>query len=300
MMDYYDNLTEELASYLSHMAINLPDDVYARLKEMQNNETNESSKEVYKSMFKNLDLAKALGRPMCQDTGIIELFVKVGSNFKHIEKLQSSLIKAVQLASERTPFRPNAVLPFVEKNTGNNIGPGSPIINWEFVEGSNELEICPYFAGGGSSLPGFAVVLFPSEGLEVAKKRIVDMLIDRGVNACPPLMVGIGLGTCADSVGLLSKKALLRKVGSRNPDKNVAAFEDEMFKKLNDVHIGPNGFGGNESVISVSCEAECHHPATFAVGVSFGCWVTRRGQFKVSNDGVISSCTHSSWKGGKL
>ncbi len=289
-------ITAALADFIGYMSMNLSDDVEKRIVEMAENEKEQGAKEIYASMLKNMEAAKTLGRPICQDTGIIQLFVKIGTGFKHLDKLNEALVEAVRKASAETPLRPNAVLPFIDKNTGNNIGPGSPCIYYELVSDSDELEIEVYCAGGGCSLPGFSAVLFPSEGIEGVVRRIVDMVIDRGVNACPPLIVGVGIGTCADSAALLSKKALIRPVGTVNPEENAAKLEKELFDKLSHIGFGPNGLGGSESVLGVNVETSCHHPATLAMGVSFGCWASRHGGIIFDNELNAKSVSHKNWE----
>lgn len=294
-MNFYELFARKLAEYIKFMSINLSDDVFERLSEMAKNEQKEGAKEIYASMLKNLEAAKKLQRPICQDTGIIQLFVKVGTKFKHLVGLKDALTEAVKTASEITPLRPNAVLPFTDKNTGNNIAPGSPTIYWELVPG-DKLEIEVYCQGGGCSLPGFSRVLFPSEGIEAVEKYILEMAIDRGINACPPLYVGVGLGSSADNAAMLSKKALLRRVGSENPDENARKLEKSLFEKLSNIGIGPNGLGGTESIIGVNVEAECHHPANLAMAVAFSCWVSRHGSIIFDNDCKSTSETHSGWE----
>lgn len=291
-MKFYEQFTETLSKFISYMSVNLSDDVLLRLREMAEKEQNEGAKRIYASMFENLEEAKSSGRPICQDTGIIQFYVGVGGEFKFKDYLKESIIEAVTDASIKTPLRPNAVMPFTDKNTGNNIGPGSPLIVWDIVPGSDKLFVNAYASGGGCSLPGFAEVLFPSQGLETVEEKIVERVIKRAVNACPPLIVGIGLGSCADSAAILSKKALLRAITSSNPDKNAAEFEDRIYNRLKAIGFGANGLGGTESLMGVNVEAECHHPATLAMSVSFGCWTSRHGEIIFDNKGRAYSTSH--------
>lgn len=294
-MDFYDIFTNKLADFIKYMSINLSDDIYERICEMSENEKKESAKAIYASMLDNLSAAKKLSRPICQDTGIIQVFVKVGCGFKYLEKLRESIVEAVRIASEITPLRPNAVLPFIDKNTGDNIAPGSPTIYWELVQG-DDLLIEIYCQGGGCSLPGFSKVLFPSEGISGVEKYIVEMAIERGINACPPLYVGVGIGSSADNAANLSKRALLRPVKSQNPDPLAHQLEVDLFNKLTDIQIGPNGLCGTESILGVNVEAECHHPANLAMAVAFSCWVSRHGSIAFDSTGKAVSETHSGWE----
>lgn len=285
-------IVNSIASYLSFMSKRLPDDVQNRLIEMRDNETDPNASAVYDCMFKNIELAVSLDRPLCQDTGLIQFFIKAGSRFPYLAKLKEILTEAVRIATAETPLRPNAVDTFREKNSGNNIANGSPWIEWEIVSDSDDVEIEIYMAGGGCSLPGKALVLMPSAGYEGIAKAVLETVCDRGINACPPLIVGVGIGTCADSAGALSKKALLRGIGSQNPDKDAQKLEKLLFDGLNNIGIGPNGITGKESVLDVHVEFAAHHPATLAVGISVGCWATRYGKIHFNSDLNYEIKTH--------
>ena len=273
-----------VADFLNIMSKRLPDDVYDRLCEMKEAETLPSACSVYDCMFENIREAVRLDRPICQDTGLIQFFVKAGAKFPYLSEISGALEQAVRIATKKTPLRPNAVLPFDEKNTGDNIAPGSPWIEWEIVPDSDSLTLEIYMAGGGCSLPGKAVVLMPSAGYEGVCDVVLEAVCDRGINACPPLVIGVGIGTCADSAGVLSKKALLRKIGSRNPHPKAAELEKIIKDAVNSIGIGPNALKGKESVLDVNVEFGAHHPATLAVGVSFGCWATRRGVLEINKE----------------
>ena len=274
--------TFELARFLCHVAYHLPDDVKNRIVEMAGRETNEASKKTYLCMLENLRLAHELSRPLCQDTGIPTFYVKAGADWPHLGILKGVIEEASAEAFALAPLRPNAVDPFTNKNTGNNAGPCSPYIDWEIVPG-DEAEITVYLAGGGCSLPGFAAVLTPGEGIEKAKQLIIDKILEKGVNACPPLIIGVGIGASADVAAKLSKKALLRPVGSSSQG-GAAELEKELFEALNRLGIGPGGIGGTESVLGVNVIAGVRHPATFAVALSTGCWGTRRGTVRLDRD----------------
>lgn len=277
-------LCRHTAALLDYMAKHLPDDVEKRLREMREAETGAAACSVYDCMFENLAEAERLDRPICQDTGLIQFFVKAGAAFPYLNCVEEALIRGTALATERAPLRPNAVETFQERNTGNNLAVGSPWIEWEIVPDSDSLTLEIYMAGGGCSLPGKAVVLMPSAGYEGIAGVVLDTVCDRGINACPPLLVGVGIGTCADSAGILSKRALLRPVGSVNPCAEAAHMERVLKEALNRIGIGPNALTGRESVLDVHVEFAAHHPATLAVGVSLGCWATRRGVIRFTGD----------------
>jgi len=191
--------------------------------------------------------------------------------------LQEILTNAVLQATHTAPLRHNAVESFDEFNTGKNIGTGVPSIFWEIVPDSDSVEIDVYMAGGGCSLPGRATVLMPSEGYEAAVEFVLDIMTSLGVNACPPVLVGIGFGTSIDVASLLSKKALMRPIGSKNPNERAANLEKLLEDGINKIGLGAQAMTGNSSVLGVHIENTARHPSVIAVAVNLGCWSHRRG-----------------------
>ncbi len=286
-----DKIASDLARFVCLLAVSLPDDVKKRLSEMALGETSDGAKKNYECMLENLRLAKGLKRPLCQDTGIPCFYIKAGSGFPYVGDVEAAVKKAAADAFLLVPLRPNAVDPYTGKNTGNNEGTCSPYIDWEIVPGDG-LEITVYLMGGGSSLPGFAAVLTPGEGLEKAKQLIIEKILEKGVNACPPLIAGVGIGPSADIAAKLSKKALLRPLDSDLAEVGDAELAKELFDKLNGLEIGPGGLGGRESMIGVNVISGVRHPATFAVALSTGCWATRRGVIRFDKELNVSSPDH--------
>nr|WP_321396498.1 L(+)-tartrate dehydratase subunit alpha [uncultured Desulfobacter sp.] len=269
-----------MAKFTGYAGKHLPDDVIAKLKELRTQEDTPMAKLIYDAMFDDLDMAHKLDRPACQDTGVIQYFVQVGSKFPMIDEIESCLVEAVKKATIESPLRHNCVEIFDEKNTGNNVGTRIPWIDWEVVPNNDEVKIYMYMAGGGCSLPGTAKVLMPLEGYDGAVKFIFDQITSYGINACPPLLVGIGIAGSVEVAAKLSKKALLRPIGTQNPNARGAELEKMIEKGLNDIQIGPGGLTGKNSVMGVNIEQAGRHPATIAVGLSTGCWAHRRALIK--------------------
>lgn len=273
-----------MARFTAYAGKYLPDDVSAKLKELREKEDTAIAKIIYDAMFDNLKMAEELDRPCCQDTGIIQYFVQVGTKFPLIDVIEDCLCEAVKRATIIGPLRHNAVEIFDEKNTGNNVGTRIPWIDWEVVPNSDEVKIYLYMAGGGCSLPGSAKVLMPLEGYEGIVKFVFDQITSYGINACPPLLVGIGIAGSVEVAAKLSKKALLRPLGSHNTNSIGAELESRIEAGLNEIKIGPGGFGGVNSVMGVHIEQAARHPATLAVGLSTGCWAHRRALIKINTD----------------
>jgi len=289
----HPELTRTMTALLCKISKCLPDDVYTRLRQMQQAEKGALGQELYVSMFGNLELAAKLDRPICQDTGLPMFFIKAGTAFPHLERVKASFAEAVRQATKIAPLRPNAVDPFLNKNTGDNTGAGTPWFEWEIVPGSDRLEVTVYLSGGGCSLPGRAQVLMPSEGWEGVAEFVLDAFVEYGVNACPPLLVGVGVGASAETAALLSKKALLRKIGTRNPSSQAAEMENMLMEALQSLGIGPQGLPGTSAVMGVHLEYAARHTATLAVGLSVGCWAHRRATIVYHPDLSYEILTHS-------
>lgn len=276
-------LTDTMTRFTAYFGKHLPDDVLQRLKELRKEQTSEISEILYETMFRDLDLAATLNVPSCQDTGVIQFFVECGSAFPYIGLIPQALKTAVCEATKQAPLRHNAIEIFDEKNTGTNVGYRIPWIDWEIVEG-NQCTIHAYMAGGGCSLPGTAKVLMPVEGYEGIVNFVFDTICERGVNACPPLLVGIGIAGSVEVASRLSKKALMRSIGTHNPNPKGAEFERLIEEGLNEIHIGPQGLTGTKSVMGVHVEHAARHPSCLAVGVSTGCWAHRRATIRFAPD----------------
>ena len=285
-----------LGKLIGRMAVCPSDDVLSRLSEMKENETERGAAAVYECMFRNLDISRRTLRPFCQDTGILHFYIRAGAAFRLLPDVERVVRDAALAASANVPLRPNAVLPFTDRNTGNNIGPCAPYIHWE-ITGGDSAEITVYMAGGGSSLPGFARVLTPSQGYGAVEDLVAEAVRTKGVNSCPPLIAGVGIGPSMEIAAELSKKALLRRCGSKNPDPDARAMEERLFRRLNAMRLGPGGTGGSESMLAVNVEAGAHHPATLAMAVSFGCWATRKGVLFIDGEGNATVTSHRDLSG---
>ncbi len=280
----YRRLVNLVADFIAKVVTELPRDVLKALKHAYSVEESPRVKAVYEAYFKNLELARAKRRPICQDTGILMFFVKAGTRFPLIDFVHDALIDATKVATAAVPLRPNAVNPFTGVNSGDNTGAEIPFIHVELVPGGESLEVALYVAGGGSSLPGASRVFTPAEGLKAVKRFVVDTVAEYGLYACPPLIVGVGVGATAEIAALLSKKALLREIGVRSTNPDAARLEEELEKGLNSLNIGAQGLGGRVTVLGVSVEYSHRHPATLATGVSIGCWAHRRGLLIIQPD----------------
>ncbi len=285
-----------IAKFVGFTAKKLPDDVVAKLEELRDKEDNPMAKTIYETMFRNQDLAVQLNRPSCQDTGVLQFWVKCGTNFPLINELEALLKEAVVQATFEAPLRHNSVETFDEYNTGKNVGKGTPTVWWDIVPNSDECEIYTYMAGGGCTLPGNATVLMPGEGYEGVTKFVLDRMTSYGLNACPPLLVGVGVATSVETAAMLSKKALMRPVGSHNENERAAKMEQLLEDGINAIGLGPQGMGGSYSVMGVNIENTARHPSAIGVAVNVGCWSHRRGHIVFDKDLNFKITTHSGFE----
>jgi len=285
-------LTDIMAKFTDYIGKRLPKDVIKKQLELKQQESNPLAIKIYDAMADNQDKADKLNRPSCQDTGVIQYFINAGSSFPLLGELEGILGNATLIATQEGPLRHNAVETFEEQNTGTNTGSKIPWLDWEINPGCDSVTIDVYMAGGGCTLPGAATVLMPGEGYEGVAEFVMDAITARGINACPPLLVGVGVSTSAETAARLSKKALMRPVDSDSPIPNAAKMEQLLEEGLNEVGIGPQGLTGSASVMGVNIESSARHPSTIGVAISTGCWSHRRGKIKINADLSFEILSH--------
>ena len=286
-------MTDMMAKFVGYTGKKLPDDVIAKLEELRAKETDALPKVIYDTMFRNQELAVKLDRPSCQDTGVLQFWLKCGTGCPLINELEGLLKEAVIKAPKETPLRHNSVETFDEYNTGKNVGKGTPTVWWDIVPNWDGCEIYTYMAGGGCTLPGNATVLMPGEGYEGVTKFVLDRMTSYGLNACPPLLVGVGVATSVETAALLSKKALMRPIGSHSENERAAKMEKLLEDGINAIGIGPQGMGGKYTVMGVNIENTARHPSAIGVAVNVGCWSHRRGHIVFDKDLNYTITSHS-------
>lgn len=238
------------------------------------------------TMLQNVAAARDGSIPMCQDTGIQTFILRVGARFPGLARLKTQIIDAVRRATIEIPLRPNTVHPFTGENPGDNVGEHVPYISWEIVDGDScIIELLP--KGGGSENCAALAMLPPGVGIKGVKKFIVDHVVGCAGKPCPPGIVGVGIGGGADLSLKLAKLSLLRAVGSRHPEDNVASLEVELRDLINRSGIGPMGMGGKTTCLDVHIEYAHRHPASLPVGIVYQCWSDRRARVTIDASGVI-------------
>lgn len=287
-----NKLTEIVANFTAMISTRMPDDVVDKLKQLKDAETSSMGKIIYHTMFDNMQKAIDLNRPACQDTGEIMFFVKVGSRFPLLGELQSILKQAVEEATVKAPLRHNAVEIFDEVNTGKNTGSGVPWVTG-ISSPTVTMRKSKFTWQAAAARHRRSKVLMPSEGYEGVVKFVFENISTLAVNACPPVLVGVGIATSVETAAVLSRKAILRPIGSRHPNPKAAELELRLEEGLNRLGIGPQGLTGNSSVMGVHIESAARHPSTIGVAVSTGCWAHRRGTLLVHADLTFENLSHT-------
>nr|KJR72949.1 MAG: fumarate hydratase [Thermoproteus sp. AZ2] len=260
-------------------------DVAEALRRARAEESSEAAKVQLDAVLKNIDLAVANRAAVCQDTGVPTFFVRLGDGFPIRSKVFDILTRAVREVTKELPLRPNTTDPFAERNPGDNTGVGVPVFDVELFDG-DYLQFTYVPKGGGSELPGKAMVLPPGVAMRELPRIVLESVVDAGPMPCPPVIVGIGIGPTLDAAAKLAKKAAtLRPIGSRNSNPEVAKMEEALLRAINKLGLGAHGVGGSVTALDVHIEYAYRHPATFALAIVFSCWATRRATATVWPDG---------------
>lgn len=252
--------------------IELPEDVKNALKNAYDNESDETARLNLEAILENIDAAIESGIPMCQDTGLPIVFVKLGR--VKVENLYKGIRNGVEIATEKVPLRPNVVDPFTRENTGTNTGKGIPLIDLEIID-DEYLELTIFPKGFGSENNNALRMALPGDGVDGVKNFVMETVKSAGGKPCPPTRIGVGIGGSSDYALKLAKKALLRDVGSKNSDHRLAVLEDELLEMVNSTGIGPMGLGGKTTALDVKVELADTHTAGLPIGVCIQCWAAR-------------------------
>ncbi len=251
----------------------LAEDMECALKNAAEKEDGKLGKQILGQLMENLDIAKEDKIPICQDTGMAVFFVNVGQEV-HISggSLTEAINEGVRQGYTEGYLRKSVVKdPLIRENTRDNT---PAIIHYDIVQGDRlEITIAP--KGFGSENMSRVFMLKPADGVEGVKKVVKEAVMDAGPNACPPFVVGVGIGGDFELVAKLAKKALTRKAGSHSDKEHIAKLEEELFTEINNTGIGPGGLGGKTTALAVNIETYPTHIAGLPVAVNMCCHVNR-------------------------
>ena len=269
--------TEEITKNIKEMCIEanyiLSDDVKNKIRDSAAIEDSEIGKKILSQLEENMDIAENEQIPICQDTGMAVVFIKVGQEV-HITggSLENAINQGVREGYTEGYLRKSVVKdPLIRENTKDNT---PAIIHYEIVPGDKvEITVAP--KGFGSENMSRVCMLKPADGIEGVKKAVIETVKLAGPNACPPVVVGVGIGGTFEKCALLAKKALTRDINSENGIEYVAELEKELLVEINNLNIGPGGLGGKITALGVNIETYPTHIAGLPVAVNMCCHVNR-------------------------
>lgn len=270
----------QITEAVKNMCINanccLNSDVYSALENARDCEKSEIGKNILSQLIENADLAKDKMKPICQDTGMAVIFMDIGQEV-HFRggSLTKAVNEGVRQGYKEGYLRKSVVEdPLIRVNTKDNT---PAIIHYNIVEGDRvHIEVAP--KGFGSENMSKVYMLKPSDGIEGVKNAVIDCIEKAGPNPCPPMVVGVGIGGNFEMCTLLAKKALLRPIGSKSPKKHIREMEEELLRRANDLGIGPQGLGGNTTILGLNIETYATHIAGLPLAVNISCHVTRHSE----------------------
>lgn len=269
--------TELLTENIKEMCIQanhyLAPDMEKAMREAYDKESKPLAKQILGQLLENLDIAGEDMIPICQDTGMAVVFLKIGQDV-HFEggSVEEAVNEGVRRGYEEGYLRKSVVGdPLLRVNTKDNT---PAVIHYEIVPG-DQVEITLAPKGFGSENMSKICMLKPADGAEGVKEAILNTVREAGPNACPPVVVGVGIGGTFEKAAILAKKALTRKIGTHSPLPHIKEMEEELLAKINEIGLGPAGLGGDTTALAVNINTYATHIAGLPVAVNMCCHVNR-------------------------
>ncbi|HUT71659.1 MAG TPA: fumarate hydratase [Desulfatiglandales bacterium] len=265
-------ITEKVKGLCMEANYYLGDDVLNAFDQALEKEKSDTAKEILKELKENARIAREEKAPLCQDCGLAVVFTEIGQDV-HITggDLKEAINEGVRQGYAEGFLRKSACNPITRKNTGDNT---PAVVHLDIVPG-DKIRIIVAPKGGGSENMSRVTMLTPASGMEGVMDFVVNRVKESGSNPCPPTIIGIGIGGTFERSALLAKKALLRNLGDRNPDPELAKIEEEILAKIRRLGIGPMGYGGTTTSLDVFLEMEPCHIASLPLAVNIQCHAAR-------------------------
>lgn len=267
-----EDITNAVAKLCISSNINLGNDIITALNKAKETENNELAKDILQKTIENAEIAQKENIPICQDTGMAIVFLEVGQDVHIVGNLKNAVNEGVKKGYSEGYLRKSVVKDPIERINTNDNTPA--IIHFDIVDG-DKIKIIVAPKGFGSENMSRIKMLSPSDGLKGVCEFIIETVKIAGSNPCPPVVVGVGIGGSFEKAAILSKKALLRNINTRNSNSFYENLENELLTEINKLSIGPQGFGGNTTALSVNIESYPTHIASLPVAVNISCYVTR-------------------------
>ena len=270
---HVDEIIKNIREMCMEANYTLSDDMKEALDKAYQDEKNNLGREILSQLQENMVIADQEKIPICQDTGMAVVFISLGQDV-HITggSLQDAVNEGVRQGYESGYLRKSVVGdPLIRENTKDNT---PAVIHYDIVPGDQiTITIAP--KGFGSENMSRVIMLKPADGEEGVKKAVIEAVEAAGPNACPPLVVGVGIGGTFEKAALMAKKALLRPAGQGSPSDHIRKMEEEILKSINQLGIGPAGLGGTVTALAVNINTYPTHIAGLPVAVNMCCHVNR-------------------------
>lgn len=273
--------TQDITALVERLCIEaccvITDDINNKFKSSLQTEKSPLGKQILSTLIENARIARDERSPMCQDTGMTVVFVRIGQNVQISGGfIEDAINQGVRQGYEKGYLRKSVVKdPIDRENTKDNT---PAIIHYEIVADDETFHITVSPKGFGSENKSALKMLTPSEGVEGVKRFVIDTISAAGGNPCPPIIVGVGIGGTMERAAYMSKKALLRPLDEKNANPTLAALESELLAEINKLGIGPAGFGGTTTALGVNILTNATHIAGLPVSVNIGCHATRHAE----------------------
>ena len=254
----------------------LAPDMDKAMRDAHEKETKPLAKQILGQLLENLEIAGEDMIPICQDTGMVVVFLKIGQDV-HFEggSVEDAVNEGVRQGYQEGYLRKSVVGdPLLRVNTKDNT---PAIIHYELVPG-DRVEILVAPKGFGSENMSKIHMLKPADGVEGVKEAIVNTVREAGPNACPPVVVGVGIGGTFEKAAILAKKALTREIGTHSELPHIKELEEELLAKINEIGLGPAGLGGDTTALAVNINTYATHIAGLPVAVNICCHVNRHAK----------------------
>lgn len=269
--------TSEITEAVKDMCIEinhvLSEDMQKALKNAVDNETSVIGKQILNQLDENLQIAREERIPICQDTGMAVIFLEIGQDVQlEGAYIEDAVNEGVKRAYKEGYLRKSVVSdPLIRKNTNDNT---PAVIHYQIIEGEHvKITVAP--KGFGSENMSRVFMLKPADGIEGVRTAVLTAVKDAGPNACPPIVVGVGIGGTFEKCAVLSKKALTREIGKHSSIGYVKELEEGLLDEINSLGIGPGGLGGKVTALAVNVETFPTHIAGLPVAVNICCHVNR-------------------------
>lgn len=283
------DLAQSFEELIRRASTVLPADVERKIRQAQEAEGDSAAGATLGQMLDNAAQAAQASTPICQDTGTPIFYVDYGPDYKQ-QQIEEAVKAAAVSATGKYYLRPNAVDPITGKNSGNNIGDGFPYIHFHEQQEPG-IRVRLMLKGGGSENVGAQYRLpdgrlHAGRDLAGVRRCVIDAVFDAQGKGCAPGTVAVGIGGDRGSSFMESKEQLFRPLEDENPDPTLAALEKQLYGELNEMGIGPMGFGGKTTVLGVKIGTRHRVPASYFVSVSYICWAYRRAAMTIKGEEV--------------